>query len=84
MAGDRRRLTLEGLHSGVITHTVSSADPDYNGMLTRDVTVNIRDFREVVTITSDAGGENVIDSIDVAEGGGDVSYWVRLKRADHE
>ena len=49
-------LTLEGLHTGVITHTVSSADPDYNGIAVRDLTVTIRDFREVVRITSDRSG----------------------------
>lgn len=47
---------LEELHTGVITHTVTSADADYNGIYVRDLTANIRDFGQVVIITSDPGG----------------------------
>jgi hypothetical protein len=35
--------TVEGNHTGTITHTASSADPDYNGISIDDVTANVTD-----------------------------------------
>lgn len=70
---------LEGLHSGVITHKVTSADSDYNGMAVQDVEVTIHDNDlQLIKMTSDAAGKNVIDSVEIAEGGPTATYWVSL------
>ncbi len=69
---------IDGPRIRRITHTVSSDDPDYDELAVRDIEVKVYDNREVVTITADAEGHDVIDSIDVAEGGEEVTYWVQL------
>jgi len=69
---------VEGTRTGLISHTVASADPDYDNLAVRDVTVTILDNRSVVTITADQAGQDAITSIEAAEGGGEVPYWIRL------
>ncbi len=69
----------EGPHTGTITHTVTSSDPAYDGLAVPDMEVSIADDDvSVVTITSDQAGNNVIESLNVSEGGGTVTYWLRL------
>jgi len=65
---------VEGLHSGVITHTAVSTDAIYNGILVASVTANItdNDFLAGVTVTESAGSTNV------TEGGVVDSYSVAL------
>jgi len=69
----------EGVHSGLITHSVASADSDYDNMPLQNVSVKVNDYVEAVRITSDAAGMNEIESISIAEGGAEVSYWVSLR-----
>lgn len=77
VAGENDSLA-EGPHTGTITHTVTSADPAYAGLAVPDMEVSIADEDvNVVTITSDAAGNNVVDSIQVAEGE-KVTYWVQI------
>ncbi len=68
----------EGIHAGVITHSVASTDADYDGVQARDVTPRILDYNEMLIFTADAAGQDVISWIDVAEGGDDVTYWMRM------
>ncbi len=72
-------LAAEGNHSTFITHTVTSADPGYDGMAVPDVKVRITDDDlNLLKITSDAAGQNPIQSLPADEGGADVFYWVAL------
>jgi hypothetical protein len=72
----------DGLETGpqtsVITHTVVSADPAYDGIAVRDVLVQVLDYDRLLHMTSDAAGEDVITSLDVAEGGADEYYYICL------
>ncbi len=68
---------IEGPQTGQIGHTVASADPDYNNMPVRDVTVRILDNRSVVKMTADQAGQQAITSIEVAEGE-QATYWIQL------
>ncbi|MDY0171020.1 MAG: FG-GAP-like repeat-containing protein, partial [Thermoguttaceae bacterium] len=72
---------VEGPQTWLIAHTVASADENYGNMAVRDVEVKVRDNRDVVTITSDEAGEYVMASIETAEGGGQVTYWISLASA---
>jgi hypothetical protein len=69
---------IDGPRIRLITHSVASDDPDYNNIAVRDVAVKVFDNREVVTITSDQAGVQPITSLTVAEGGGEVTYWMSL------
>jgi len=63
----------EGSHTGLITHTVSSGDADYNNLAVPDVTANvIDDDLSLLTILQSQG------STDVAEGGAGDSYTIAL------
>lgn len=68
----------EGIHTGVITHSVASADAGYDGILARDVTARILDYTEMLIFSADEAGQDVISWIDVTEGAGKVTYWMRL------
>ncbi len=69
----------EGVHTGLITHTVASADPDYDNMSVRDVVVKVKDYRAIVHISSDPEGHHEIESIDIAEGAPEIAYWICLE-----
>lgn len=72
----------EGTHAGAIVHAVSSLDPDYNNLSVPNVTVKlIDDDLSLIRITSDQAGQNSITSLDVSEGGSEVTYWVALTSA---
>ncbi len=61
----------EGLHSSIISHSVTSADPGYNGAPIASVNVNISD--------NDTAGVSVAPtSISVAEGGITATYSISL------
>ncbi|HEY9629647.1 MAG TPA: Ig-like domain-containing protein [Coleofasciculaceae cyanobacterium] len=63
----------EGLHTGIVSHAVTSADPQYNGITIASVTANItdNDTAEII-ITESAGSTNL------AEGGATDTYSVTL------
>ncbi len=52
---------VEGTHTSSITHSVSSLDPDYDGLQVRSVTAHISDNDGVVTITETAGSTNIFE-----------------------
>jgi len=72
----------EGNHTGRITHAVTGQvnDTMYPTTLSiDDVTAAITDNDSAgLRITSDQQGQNVITSVDVAEGGAEATYWVTL------
>lgn len=62
--------SVEGTHTGTITHSVTSSDAKYHGMTVSNVTANITD--------NDAAGLTITPtSINVTEGGS-VTYTVKL------
>ncbi len=72
-------VAAEGNHTGLITHTVSSADSGYDNRTIPDVTVRVTDDDlNLLQITSDQAGLNLIRSVDAVEAGGTVYYWVAL------
>jgi len=66
---------VEGAHTGVISHTVSSDDPDYDGISVANVTVHITDDDVALLEIVHSGG-----STDVVEGGDGDSFTVRLSQ----
>jgi CSLREA domain-containing protein len=64
---------VEGPHTGVITHSASSGDGDYDGISIPGVTVNITDNDGPGVTITESGG-----STDVAEGGTGDGYEVVL------
>jgi len=52
----------EGMHTSVVTHTVSSGDPSYNGLALPNVTVNITDNDGDVSVTKTASPDPVLAS----------------------
>ena len=62
----------EGSHTGIITHTVSSTDTNYDGITIASVIANIIDNDAGATITPSGG------STDVSEGGPSDTYDVVL------
>jgi hypothetical protein len=66
----------EGFHSGVIQHTASSSDSQYNGIAVNPVNVSITDNDVVSVIITQSGG-----STNVAEGGATDTYNVVLSDA---
>ena len=73
----------EGPHTGTITHAVTAPvnDSMYPTTLSIDnVTAAITDNDSAgLRITSDQQGQNVITSVNVAEGGTEATYWVALR-----
>jgi uncharacterized repeat protein (TIGR03803 family) len=68
-------MVVEGAHSGVISHSASSADSGYNGIAIASVTANITDNDTAaagVTIVQSGGSTNV------TEGGATDTYTVVL------
>ncbi|QDV42273.1 Endonuclease/Exonuclease/phosphatase family protein [Stieleria neptunia] len=67
-------LVIEGSHQGVITHSSSSSDPNYNGLSVPSVVASITDNDNApgVSFAHSGGG------LDVAEGGLTDSYAVSL------
>ncbi|MBI2501083.1 MAG: hypothetical protein HYW02_06410, partial [Deltaproteobacteria bacterium] len=63
----------EGNHSGMITHTVSSDDPDYDGVSLGDLMVGIVDNDSAGVSVASSGG-----STNVTEGGATDDYTVVL------
>lgn len=72
----------EANHTGKITHAVTGTvnDQKYPTTLSiDDVTAAITDNDSAgLRITEDQQGQNVITSVNVAEGGAEVTYWVAL------
>ena len=54
----------EGTHTGTITHSVASSDPNYNGLGVASVTVHITDNDSAGVVVTESSG-----STDVTEGG---------------
>ncbi len=72
-------VAAEGNHSGLITHTVTSADSGYEGRAVADVTVRITDDDlNLLKLSSDQAGLQLITSIDAVEAGATVYYWAAL------
>lgn len=69
-------VVIEGLHNGTITHTVASADPDYDQFVVPDLMVTITDNDFVmppgITVTESAGNTAV------TEGGATDTYTIAL------
>ncbi len=63
----------EGPHSGTVTHTAASADPNYQGIPVAGVTANVTDNDAVGVVVTESSG-----STDVAEGGATDTYTVVL------
>ena len=66
-------LVAEGLHGSVITHTLASADGDYNGLAVANVIANITDNDAAGVTVAESGGSTV-----VAEGGAGDGYTLVL------
>jgi Ca2+-binding RTX toxin-like protein len=64
---------VEGNHSGKVSHTVSSADPAYNGITVDDLVADIADNDTAAVLVTPTGGATA-----VVEGGGTDTYTVRL------
>ena len=75
-------VAAEGNHTGRVSHTVSSPDPGYDNRSVPDVIVRVTDDDlNLLEITSDQAGLNPISSVQAAESGGTVYYWVALSSA---
>lgn len=67
-------ILVEGDRTGNISHTVASADPDYNGIAVIGIDVTIHDNDIPGFLVTETGGNTV-----VTEGGGGDSYTLALK-----
>lgn len=63
--------TAEGDHTGVISHTTTSGDTGFDGLVIEDVVVNIADDDQIGFEISESG-----ESTDITEGGAGDTYTI--------